>query len=566
MKLRALLILSLVLIFVSLASPAAVSADTIHCGSTGGNEVWAGSGNVHIVECDVTVAIGSTLTIEEGAIVKFNQAIKITVAGTLRIVGTEADPVYLTSIHDDTVGGDTNGNGASTEPDLRDWAGIHYLDTSSDANSLIEHGVIRYAGYNFKGSVNLAGASPTIRNSTLEEGWYAILADLLSFPKLESNVYRGNDTNGFAYTGGTINADTTWDMTDTSYLLVQSVLVATGHKLTIKPGVVLKIYFREEIVVDGTLRVEGLPADPVYITSILDDTVGGDTNGDGASSAPDVRNWKGIRFRDSSDDENSLLNHAVLRYTGHIFQGSVDLTGASPAIRNTILTDGAYAVKADLRSFPKLQDNAYRDNYINGLVYTGGAIEEDTVWEMTDTSIHTLEHVLVATGNTLTIKPGVVVKPKFGMQLIVDGTLRVLGTASEPVYLTSQRDDAVGGDTDGESSLPGEGDWGGIVFRAGSDDANSLVDHAVIRYGGSSNKGNINLFDAAPSISNSTITLGYAGLLANGSQPRLTCNTIQDNRYRGVLNETPETAVNARSQWWGGVTGPYHRQLNPDGK
>ena len=168
-----------------------MSADTIHCGSTGGNEVWAGSGNVHIVECDVTVAIGSTLTIEEGAIVKFNQAIKITVAGTLRIVGTEADPVYLTSIHDDTVGGDTNGNGASTEPDLRDWAGIHYLDTSSDANSLIEHGVIRYAGYNFKGSVNLAGASPTIRNSTLEEGWYAILADLLSFPKLESNVYRG---------------------------------------------------------------------------------------------------------------------------------------------------------------------------------------------------------------------------------------------------------------------------------------------------------------------------------------------------------------------------------------
>jgi hypothetical protein len=40
-----------------------------HCGTITSNETWSSSGNVHVVTCDVTVPLGVTLTVEEGAIV-----------------------------------------------------------------------------------------------------------------------------------------------------------------------------------------------------------------------------------------------------------------------------------------------------------------------------------------------------------------------------------------------------------------------------------------------------------------------------------------------------------------
>jgi hypothetical protein len=190
-----------------------------HCGTISTNETWSNTGNVHVVTCDVTVAPGVTLTITEGTIIKFNRN-SLTVDGTLRVLGTASNPVYFTSHRDDTVGGDTNGDGASTAA-RGDWYSLRFTDNSNDADTLIEHAIIRYAGYtggSGGGGIKLTGASPTIRNSTITRNLYcALTADLESFPTLSNNTVSENDNNGFCVRGGTISADTTWDITEMTY-------------------------------------------------------------------------------------------------------------------------------------------------------------------------------------------------------------------------------------------------------------------------------------------------------------------------------------------------------------
>ncbi len=77
------------------------------------------------------------------------------------------------------------------------------------------------------------------------------------------------------------------------------------------------------------------------------------------------------------------------------------------------------------------------------------------------------------------------------------GSLQVLGTPQQSVYFTSWLDETIGRDTYLPPTTPGAGDWGGLVFRADLDKAESrynaedqgiflnYVNHADIRYGGS---------------------------------------------------------------------------------
>jgi hypothetical protein len=298
---------------------------------------------VYAVTNHTTIDSGVTLIIDPGVMVKFAGNKLLGVNGVLRMEGTAADPVYITSLKDDTVGRDTNNDGSATAPDRGDWGHIAFFDSSVDSENLIEHAVIRYGGYfysggrdyydcykcHYWGAVRFDSASPTVRNSIIEQNrGYGLSASVDSFPVVNGNALAGNEGNGLEIRGGTLSsgapATRRWSNTDVVYVVTNHTTIDSGVTLVIDPGVIVKFAGNKLLGVNGVLRVEGTAADPVYITSLKDDTVGRDTNNDGSATAPDRGDWGHIAFFDSSVDSENLIEHTVIRYGGYFYSGGRD--------------------------------------------------------------------------------------------------------------------------------------------------------------------------------------------------------------------------------------------------
>lgn len=112
-------------------------------------------------------------------------------------MGDANNPVYLTSLRDDTIGGDTNGDGGATVPAWSDWRGIEFRAGSDDANSVIQHTVSRYSGRDYRANITLIGSSPPITDSAFSHSYMAIYADLASTPLLANNTYTNNSIKDF---------------------------------------------------------------------------------------------------------------------------------------------------------------------------------------------------------------------------------------------------------------------------------------------------------------------------------------------------------------------------------
>ena len=113
--------------------------------------------------------------------------------------------------------------------------------------------------------------------------------DLASNPTIQGVTMTGNGRNGLLVDGGTLSLDNAWACPDIAYLLMGTVTVPAGKTLTIQPGMVVKFDAGRDfaIQVNGTLLAPGTAAKPIYFTTSYDDTVGGDTNGDGSARIRD---------------------------------------------------------------------------------------------------------------------------------------------------------------------------------------------------------------------------------------------------------------------------------------
>ena len=169
----------------------------------------------------IVIREGATLTLDPGVVVKFADDTYLDVYGAFKATGTVDEPVIFTSLKDDTVGSDTNGDGASTAPAAGDWTMIRFYDASNDANSLIDHVIMRYAGENRGsgfGAIHLEGAAPTITNNTFEDNfWYAISGDVHSFPVIAGNTLQRNAGNGFEVRAGNMATSGVWRNIDIPY-------------------------------------------------------------------------------------------------------------------------------------------------------------------------------------------------------------------------------------------------------------------------------------------------------------------------------------------------------------
>jgi RHS repeat-associated protein len=155
-----------------------------HQGTLAANEVWR-STSLHRIRDHVTVPAGGTLTIQPGAILKFDLGKQLNALAGSRLLaqGTLAEPITFTSMQDDSAAGDTNGDGTRTSPAAGDWGWIFL----QDASGVFDHCLFRYGGgpvpggwgppadpFNTKGLLKTTGgsASLSVSNSTLLDAFY----------------------------------------------------------------------------------------------------------------------------------------------------------------------------------------------------------------------------------------------------------------------------------------------------------------------------------------------------------------------------------------------------------
>jgi RHS repeat-associated protein len=122
--------------------------------------------------------------------------------------------------------------------------------------------------------------------------------------------------------GGGISTNTTWTLANSPYEVTSSVTVSSPATLTIESGVVVKFHAGTNLtILDGaTITANGTSVAPITFTSIKDDSVGGDLNGDGSATTPAPGNWDGIYIAGYKDGLNVVhpafgsMQNVVARY------------------------------------------------------------------------------------------------------------------------------------------------------------------------------------------------------------------------------------------------------------
>jgi pimeloyl-ACP methyl ester carboxylesterase len=239
---------------------------------------------------------------------------------------------------------------------------------------------------------------------------------------------------------GPIAQNTTWSKTDVDVVVVDDgyVRVPKGTTLTIDAGVVVKFagIGSRGIEVNGTLQVRGETDAPVIMTIISDDTVAGDTNGDGRSTDPadgipwslvaqqganmnlaflDQRFGQGmIHFTAPGSDATVITDS---HFTGFVQWGPVNYQQSWPSgykpslrfLRNTI-EDGALSITSG---------SVDSDFEIRNNVFVCPRVSCDLYMQIDSRSIHPSK----ITGNSTSASPG---------------DIRLNGTLRENWVVTSQ--------------------------------------------------------------------------------------------------------------------------------
>jgi parallel beta-helix repeat protein len=393
------------------------------------NTTWSLANGPYIITGDLTVNSGATLTIEPGTVIKFGQGASFQVYGGLNATGTASAPIYFTDLRDDTVGGDTNGDGGATSPAPGGWAGIIIGDGGT---ATLDHAVVRYGGVRYADIYKTGFGSIIVTNSTVSDSAsYGILIENTSdVQTLSNNIIENNGWDGIRLYG-----------------ISGSVTISGNEIRNNNAGITLD-------TITGTVSITG------------------NTIEDNQSEGIHVENISGEIEISGNEIRGSVGNGIGISNGGR----GVTITS------NVIENNGQYGIYSDAATEAEVSGNTISGNGA-GAVGRGGSVTGDLRWTMGGSPYVIASTVTVGAGATLTIEAGAVVKFQNGQGLQVYGTLNVAGTVDNPVYFTDYRDDSVGGDTNGDGSetTPSGGWWGGIRVEDGG---SAAIDYAEVRYAG----------------------------------------------------------------------------------
>jgi len=328
------------------------------------DETWTASSTPYIIN-NLTIQNGATLTIKEGAVLKMNVNSYINIYGTLNIQGSLENKVYISSIKNDSIMGDTNGDGEATSPAAGDWGNLNIFpggflnmnntELNYGGKSVICSYLVNCLGsvFNYGGDVNISNSkiqdsenygvysktgstdigfsdidantiavysssgSLFLNNNFIHNAVTGVRADTLDSLVIKNNIFSENNADvylsslmqfehennkslsgnlkGF-YLAGHLKQNTVSLTKDKMPYIIGRIIVDSKNTLNIEKGSVLKFYnINSRVENKGTLNIKGTETEKVFLTSIKDDSIMGDTNGDGEATSPAAGDWGNIR-------------------------------------------------------------------------------------------------------------------------------------------------------------------------------------------------------------------------------------------------------------------------------
>lgn len=307
---------------------------------------------------------------------------------------------------------------------------------------------------------------------------------------------------------GTINVPTVWE--EGNVYVINGTNVTVSSVLTIKPGVIVKLKDARLDVVGGKIIAVGTAKKRIVFTSLADDRYCGDTNGDANATQPAKGDWKVITLNGTTETkfiyvdifyagQNSGGYYNAVKISG---PNSVSFTFDNCRIANTLYSSTAsfdnacafygtssmsdptvsiFTNNAIYNNGKPLQLNTYyslhqsnifhnpenptEKNTHNGIyLHTSSGAQGVTAnWNHTEVPYVLDEWLQVHPATTINIGANVVVKFKRpGTGLTRNSASNIV--LHQSAFLTSFKDDAHGGDTngDGNSTSPTSGDWRGL--------------------------------------------------------------------------------------------------------
>lgn len=595
----------------------------------------AGIENIaYIISTTMTVDQNARLTINPGVVMKFTSGGRIEVEGALIADGTSDQRIVFTDIRDDSSGGDTNNDGNETQPSRGYWNGIGFYSSGMEEDNLLRHVDIRYstsASFSSQhssslefhsayalvehsiieqssgsGMAFLGSANPDVfNNQFLNISGTPVRMNMFASPVFQDNLALNVGSMAIGLVSETYSVNNTMIPRDfagyenITYELLGNLTINSGTHITVPAGMTFKRASTQRINIEGALRVEGEQENMVVFTHLSDDEFGSpsDTQNDGAASSPSIPNAPWFDFKSSSDDSESLIEYAVIRYAN----AGVLLNSAAPTLRHNHFEYSTIGVDLSGVSEPVITDNTFHnlqrtpmrislvsypsvasENVISGSTYRAIGIVSETLVQDLSLPVRTFGGVeripyfsdgtyTIGSGAILTIEPGVIWKFDRGgidvrKGLIAEGTDDPDGM----IVFTDYRDDYYGGDTNRDSTATSPSTstfqaWNGIRFMDESLAPFSKLDYVVIRHAHTNNRGAVTAENASPTITNSRISNSRYGVYATGNaNPVINDSDLLNMVEQAVYNRDQSFVIDATNNWWGHDSGPEHAD-NPGG-
>ncbi|MGE4452906.1 MAG: right-handed parallel beta-helix repeat-containing protein [Sphaerochaeta sp.] len=560
----------------------------------------------------ITVADGTSLIVEDGVVIRMAKDSFLEVKGTLETRGKPGQEVVFVGENPSESGfwahikflGDSTGMLQSTriigsgaqQVVEGGWRKSSLILSDSAQVTLVDCEV---AGGTESGIELFKTAKADISSTTFKDlDVPVILHDLSAVPtRMVGNRFINLKEYGVRVTNDVVRKGTHATLRYTNNLpyIFTQLRIDEGATLDIERFTSLKFKDNGQLLVQGTLNVQGQSDYPVIFTSYTDD-VAFDTNNDGKATKPSQGAWGGLLFTESADGN---LDYVSIRYAGgdRVYSGAwrkgAVLVGntATPRITNSeIIHSKGCAVMLLEQAKPTITNTTFKDSQypieVSDAKALTGSLKNNSSIEMEYKAVHlnistiprgssvTLQNwdnlpyvaktVDVRDSGRLTLNPAVTLKMQGNSSLNVEGSLVTKGSEDYPVTITSYRDD-VSGDSngDGENTIPGRGDWIGLVFknegkgeinytriywagaqtvvsgawREGSfilaDNASATIDHSVIAE--SKNTALLLCDNASASLSYSTIR--DTDWVMRIADYRAMQNSLGNNSYQNILHE-----------------------------